>query len=136
MVSIDTVKLSSGWPACKAVWGLLAYFSEKENDKTIYVKRGTREKPESCFRRKQAEDFLVQLPQVFYGEGHGLFMSKEVEESIYHFRTNVYRTLDRARFEEVKDELIPLKDEGIMKKVAEIYDFLNSKLREEIARNH
>lgn len=81
--------------ACKAVWSLLSYMSQKENTKTVFVKRGTAENTIDCLRINQAFEFLYEFEQVYYHRGHGLFMTKKIQDNMYAFRIHIYRLLNK-----------------------------------------
>lgn len=79
--------------ACQGVWPLLAYMSNKENDKTIYVKRSDNK---WYLRKKQGQEFLQQLPEVFYAQAHGVFIPSEAKKALFYFRIMVYSILQKS----------------------------------------
>lgn len=81
--------------AAKAAWALLAYVTEKENGKCLLIYKGTKDKPEIYFHLERGKEYLHRLSQMFYDEGHGIFLTKEIKHEIFHIRTNVYRIIDK-----------------------------------------
>lgn len=119
--------------AHKAAWGLLAYLSEKENDKTVFVDRGTREESYYMLRKEQARDFLKALPKVFFEDGHGLFLSKEVKKDLYDFRSRVYRLLEKEHHTNPSEaSSIKVTNEDVKKEVTAIRERLKTALKNNI----
>lgn len=78
--------------AVKAVWGLIIFFSENDNDKNMFLrggKNGQGEK-EIYFRADQAKQFFDQLNIVFFEQGHGAFLEKEIKSLIFELRSQAY----------------------------------------------
>lgn len=118
--------------AYRAAWSLLAFMSEKENPKTVFVKRGTSDSPQYLLRRKQADDFLVELQKVFFEQGHGILMSKEAKEELFRFRSLVFRIQDAERSAPESQGDIVVKNEHIAAEVARIRETLASELRSQV----
>lgn len=118
--------------AYRAAWSLLAFMSEKENPRTVFVKRGTSDNPQYLLRRKQADDFLAELPKVFFEQGHGILMSKEAKEGLFHFRSLVFRILDAERLSSESQGDIVIKNEHIAREVANIREALTLELRNQV----
>lgn len=121
--------------ACKAVWGLLAYMSEKENSKTVFVARGDEQKKTWHLRREQGIDYINQVERVFFGDGHGIFMPKDIRDGMYEFRSRIYRLLEKESRKGNEDSFITIENEEVVQKVKELFAQLNQRLREEIAKN-
>ncbi len=120
--------------ACKAVWSLLAYMSEKEHSKTVFVARGDAQQKTWHLRRTQAEDYLKQIEEVFFTQGHGIFMPPEVRDDVYEFRSRVYRLLESAnRQSDTSSELVTVTNPDVIEKVVELRGRLNKQLREQMA---
>ena len=81
--------------AAKAVWGLLAYLTEKENGKCLLNYKGTKDKPEVYFNLERGRDYINKLSEVFFDQGHGIFLTKELKQEIFHIRTHVYSIIDK-----------------------------------------
>ncbi|RMF24185.1 MAG: hypothetical protein D6765_12105 [Bacteroidetes bacterium] len=126
----------------RAVWGLLAYMSQKENEKTVFVKRLKKQSgPEGgssaawFLRTKQAHDFLERLPRIFYEQGHGILLPDEIRRDLFAFRTHIHRLLDSARQgrEKPLPERIEVLNEKLPQTLNQIYDRLLLNLRKELA---
>jgi hypothetical protein len=94
---LETVRYENRMEAAKAVWGLLAFLTEKENGKNLLNYKGTKEKPEVFFNLDRGRNYLSSLSDIFYEKGHGVFLTKEINQDIFHVRTNVYRILDKEQ---------------------------------------
>lgn len=117
--------------ACKAVWSLLVYLSNKEGEKTVILMDGPKDARKYFLRRSAAEEFLARLPKVFYEEGHGIFMPQEVREKLFTFASLVHRVM-KAESDNERVEEILLKNDGVAVKANECREFLIKSLRTEI----
>lgn len=132
---VEQARFEKKLESCKAVWALLAYLSEKENAKTIFVVRGDKNNRQHFVRKEQAVEFLKVLPEVFYEQGHGIFMPPEVRKEIYSFRSRIYRILEDAKREGEEGDMIGVKNEDVMEEIRKTRDFLIHQLREEVMAN-
>lgn len=111
---LDALRYKSRLEAAKAAWGLLAFLSEKENEKSFLAYRGSREKPEVYFNLDRGRDYLNALSEIFYDQGHGIFLTKEINQEIFHVRTNVYAILNKERHRGVDSGEVLLENEGMV----------------------
>lgn len=120
--------------ACKAVWGLLSYLSEKENEDTVFVKRGTADNVTWHLRRAQGVQYIKTLAQVFFEQGHGIFMPKDIRDGVYEFRSRVFRILekDMRSSGDMENDMILVNNLEVISKVQELRDLLNKRLRQEV----
>ncbi|MEK7254069.1 MAG: CRISPR-associated protein Csx28, partial [Bacteroidota bacterium] len=132
---VEQARFQSKLEACKAVWSLLEYISEKEHPNTIFVARGDKENKFYVVRRKQAEDFLNALPEVFFRKGYGVLMPSEVQNRLFELRSIVYRFLEAAKRAGETGEEIRVKNEEIIPAISKEREWLIKKLREEIKTN-
>lgn len=122
--------------ACKAVWGLLAYMSERENEKTVFVLRGTQENTIKHLRVPQAEEFLKILPEVFYRQGHGIFLPSSIKEDLYNFRRQIFTLLEKEKIRNGNEnELITLNNDHLWSEINNIRDRISKTLKDEILKN-
>ncbi|MBN8683904.1 MAG: hypothetical protein J0L99_14775 [Chitinophagales bacterium] len=124
--------------ACKAVWGLLAFMSEKEHSKTVFVKRGDNQHKTNHLRVAQAKEYLQKIEEVWFLQGHGLLISQGVRDDIFEFRSRVYRFLEKEQRKvgagnELPD-LIEVEEERLVSEVAALRERLNTTLRKEIGK--
>lgn len=118
--------------ACKAAWSLLAYMSEKENSKTVFVKRGDKL---WYLRTEQGQEYFDALENVFFQGGHGLFLSAQTRDLLYSFRTMTRRVLDKQRDTEGSlegIEQIKIENIELITEIQGIFTKLGEKLREEL----
>ena len=83
--------------ACKAAWSLLAYMSEKENSKTVFVSRGTKDHKIWHLRLAQGLDYFNEFEKVFFTDGHGIFLSTKIKDDLFTFRSILYRIIDKEK---------------------------------------
>jgi hypothetical protein len=115
--------------ACKAAWGLLIYMSDKENDKTVIVKRDDG----YYLRREQAIDYFKALPAVFYEQGHGLFLPQAVRDGLYGFRGQIYQVLDAERVKgNIESEMVKIEQNKIIEFVEATRKAISDVLKESI----
>lgn len=115
--------------AVKALWGLLVYFSETDNDKNMLRRGETRENHKVIyFRPSQAELFFKRLQEVVFIEGHGLFMPKEIKRLIFELRNMMYGLYLNTRKHHVEEEAI--ENEHLERRIREIRDQLIKELRQ------
>lgn len=126
------IEYSGKLAAYRAAWSLLAYMSEKENPKTVFVKRGTSDQPQYLLRRQQADAYLADLPKVFFEQGHGLLMSESVKEGLFRFRSLIYRILDAERQSGDAMADIVVRNEHIAGEVANLREALSKELRAQV----
>lgn len=128
---IEEIRYKNKLDAHKAIWSLLRYLSQKENEKTIVIRRGNEQGTVSYFlRQKQANEFLSLLPEIFYDQGHGIFLEKQIKKLLFEYRTQIYRFLDSERG--TSDQMIKIKKEELAQQLNNIYDQLNFHLRNEV----
>ena len=76
--------------ALQQCWGLLAYMSETENSRSVVVWERAGSTTRYYIRFAQLSDFLAQLEQLFYTGGHGLYLSKEIKQLLFEYRSQLY----------------------------------------------
>ncbi len=135
----DQMRYQSRLEAYRAAWALLAYMSEKENDRTIFVTRLADEnQPDqgtACYlRTAQAEAFLKRLPEMFYTEGHGILLDTDTRNRLFEFRGIVYKILDSARQgkEQALPDRIRVQNEDTVKKARKLHETLLVHLRRQL----
>ena len=79
---LETLRYQATLEATKAAWGLLAFLTEKENSVCMLIYKGSKEKPEVYFDLDQGSKYLSTLSEVFYTQGHGIFLSREIKNQI------------------------------------------------------
>lgn len=118
--------------AAKAIWGLIVYFSENDSDKNM-LRRGEQEangKTIHYFRAQQAKMFFEQLNVVFYEQGHGVFLSKEIKGLLFELRGQAYAWYHLANKEDSQE--LKISNAKKYDRVVEIREILNVKLKNAI----
>lgn len=128
-LNLEQKRYESKIDACKNVWALLAYMSEKENHKTIFVDRN---EGKYFLRKAQGEEYINKLPEVFFEKGSGIFMPREIIDDLYTFRSKIYKLLDTARGESNSEMIEIQKAAEIKKNIHEIRTRLNRNLKNAI----
>lgn len=132
---IETARYQAKLDSCKAVWSLLAYMSEKENDKTVFVTREENGKRVWKLRTKPARDFLIDLPKLFFEQGHGIFMPPVIKSDIYNFRSMIYRFLESSKRDGETESEIIVKNNKMIEGLNSIRTNLADTLRDIINTN-
>lgn len=73
--------------ALKAVWSLLRYFSKIPSEDSVMYTVGKA----YYFRKSQAKPFIAAVEKVFFIEGHGLYLPKEVKQPLFKIRDAIDR---------------------------------------------
>lgn len=96
---IEREKYNRTLNALQQCWTLLAYMSEVENDKSILIYQQPKGSKERTYylRRQQADSFMKLLPDLFYTQGHGLYLPREVRPLLYQYRAQLYGILLREK---------------------------------------
>lgn len=118
--------------AAKAVWGLIVYFSENDSDKNM-LKRGEQDangKKVYYFRAQQAKMFFEQLNIVFYEQGHGVFLSKDIKSLLFELRSQAYAWYHLANKEDSQE--LKITNAKKYDRVVEIREALMIKLKDAI----
>ncbi len=115
--------------AARAAWGLLAFLSEKESGNNFLVYRGTKEKPEVYFNIERGKKYISRLNQLFYEQGHGIFLTKEINNEIFHVRGNVYRVIDKEQRKESGKEEVQLENPHLIEFFRDRYEKLRGMIK-------
>jgi hypothetical protein len=118
--------------AHKAAWSLIPYFSENDNEKNMFLRGKRREDgiKDYYFRRLQAEGYFKALQTIFFENGHGIFLSKDVKRLLYEIRSTAYGLYHIANKQD-EDEMKIEKDE-LPKRIQKIREELIKRLKDEV----
>lgn len=72
------------------VWSLLGYLTEVENARSVLIWKRQGGQTRWYLRLRQAREYIEELSEVFYAEGHGLLVDSQVKERLYEYRGLVY----------------------------------------------
>ncbi|WP_321480492.1 CRISPR-associated protein Csx28 [uncultured Bacteroides sp.] len=118
--------------AAKAMWGLLRYISESDHEDNIF-RRGELDSEGNkihYFRSDRATLFMKELTELFYTQGHGLFIDKEIKELIFELRSQLFGWYLIA-LKEGQNEL-KIKNKEKFERIQTIRAEINKKLKKQI----
>lgn len=121
---LEGEKYKSLLEAGKAAWGMLAFLTEKENGLCLLIYKGTKEAPLVYLDIERGHKYLQRLSEVFYNEGHGMFLTPGIKQELFHVRTNVYRILDKEKRRGITHGEVLLENEDAVKFFRESYEKL------------
>lgn len=131
----DQKRFDARLEACKAVWGLILYFSENDNDKNV-LRRGELDEDGNkiiYFRKNQAKLFFEKIPELFYEKGHGLLLPNEIKSRLYTLRGHLMGLYFNA--EKAGKEEIAIQNKELLNSIIQIREGLQEKLKEIISEN-
>jgi hypothetical protein len=90
-IGLEKIKYEKKLNALENCWKLLAYTTDTENEKSVFKWELSQNKEKTYFLIKaNAEEFLKSLAVFFYGSGLGVYLSKEIKEKIFEYRSILY----------------------------------------------
>ncbi|MHA3047453.1 type VI-B CRISPR accessory protein Csx28 [Riemerella anatipestifer] len=128
--NIERQKYEDILHAHKQMYRLLAYMTDQDNPKNLLkweVPKGQKDKIH-YINRANAQAFLRELPELFYGEGCGLFLSKEIADKFFEYRSIVYKLL-LAEQNSTEVEF-RLKNEEVATRMKELHQELSKSIRQ------
>ncbi|MEJ8591459.1 hypothetical protein JSO54_09445 [Riemerella anatipestifer] len=128
--NIERQKYEAILHAHKQMYRLLAYMTDQDNPKNLLkweVPKGQKDKIH-YINRANAQAFLRELPELFYGEGCGLFLSKEIADKFFEYRSIVYKLL-LAEQNSTEVEF-RLKNEEVATRMKELHQELSKSIRQ------
>lgn len=135
--NIERKKYDSILLAHKSIYSLLAYTTDTFNAKSILLWERKKMNNQSIdlfyFRKDNAQLFIEELSKEFYEKGNGLFLSAEITALFYEYRSIIYGFL----LKEVNNPEIniKIKNDEMVKKMKNIHQSINKKMREMINLN-
>ncbi|MEJ8607217.1 hypothetical protein JSO56_09835 [Riemerella anatipestifer] len=128
--NIERQKYEAILHAHKQMYRLLAYMTDQDNPKNLLkweVPKGQKDKIH-YINRANAQAFLRELPELFYGEGCGLFLSKEIADKFFEYRNIVHKLL-LAEQSSTEAEF-RLKNEKAATRMKELHQMLSQSIRQ------
>jgi hypothetical protein len=121
---IEQKKFEARIDASKAAWSMLSYFSENDSDLNMIRRGETDENGDKIyyFRHAQAKQFFDALQKIFFTDGHGLFLSKEVKTLLFEMRSQMYGLYHVAL--KSNETEIKIQNKELVKRVVEIREEL------------
>lgn len=124
--------------ALEDVWTLLAYMSDQKSDKAIIHwlhQRKTGEDKQYFFHFDHLQQFcLHEVSTMFYQRHAGLFISNEIRDLVFAYRRIAMGFyMEHYQDKELpENRLILIKNAEQAKKLKDMYDKLNTRLRQEM----
>ncbi|MDY3317607.1 CRISPR-associated protein Csx28 [Riemerella anatipestifer] len=128
--NIERQKYEAILHAHKQMYRLLAYMTDQDNPKNLLkweVPKGQKDKIH-YINRANAQAFLRELPELFYEEGCGLFLSEEVTKKFFEYRSIVHKLL-LAEQNSTEAEF-RLKNEEVATRMKELHQELSKSIRQ------
>ncbi|MCK5269254.1 MAG: hypothetical protein KAJ46_00660 [Sedimentisphaerales bacterium] len=115
-------------------WSLLAYMTDVENPKAVMLWEKTGRETVYYLRPEQAREYMIALAEMFYADGYGLLLGREIKNLFYEYRSQLYGVLLKAKSLSDGGNPIRLEKDELVGRLKEIYNELNEKLREELQK--
>jgi hypothetical protein len=100
--------------AHRRAWALIAYMTETENARSVVTWKKQKEVRTNYFNPVNARKFMDSLREVFYDEGHGIFLSREVTDLLHEYRIILYGLLLRH---DGKDDIVVIEKPELAKEL-------------------
>lgn len=129
-VNLLQTKYNKKLEALEYCWKLLRYTTDTENSKSILVwEKVAGKKKQYYIQPHNAQEFLEQLPEMFYSSGYGLYLSKEIKEQLFTYRSNIYGIMLKEK--DSKEEKITIQNTNLVEILLLVHNELNRLLRME-----
>ncbi|MEP7318054.1 MAG: CRISPR-associated protein Csx28 [Panacibacter sp.] len=90
---LDKTRYQYKLDAYKAAWSLLGYLSQQDTGNNFITYRGKKDAFEYFLILNNAKGYIEKLRVIFYDEGHGIFLSIEVKEKLFHVKHMLHKLL-------------------------------------------
>ncbi|MEM8527725.1 MAG: hypothetical protein AAGG68_23995 [Bacteroidota bacterium] len=120
--------------AFKAVWSLIEYYPVKKQfkEKSFIKKEKISGASDKYFLiPKKAKEFINRVSEIFYEQGHGIFLDASIRDALFDIRDEAVELL--RKYGEV-EESIEFNDAECRKKMNDAREILIKKLREEVTK--
>ncbi len=118
--------------ALMAIWGLLRFMAQNENVDTVYIKK----EMQCLLRVKQANAFLNAFKEVYYTQGHGLYLNAALKKELFYWRGATYTILkaeNKFGIEGTTEDHIKIKNKTYQKELFDTrYHIINELLKKEL----
>ncbi|MBS1626009.1 MAG: hypothetical protein JST83_18460 [Bacteroidetes bacterium] len=120
--------------ALESCWKLLSYTTQTENPCSIIFFEKTDGLILYYLHVENAKKFFAELNEVNYRSGLGLFLSSEIKELLFEYRSIVYGVLLRERNN--KENKIVIQNEEMRSKLLTLHNQLLSQIKLELDGIH
>jgi hypothetical protein len=98
LIRIEQVKYERTLEALENCWKLLIYTTDTENEKCIITWEQQKGNPKKYYLNTlHAKEFIKSLADFHYNSGLGIYLSKEIKELIFQYRSIIYGFLLKER---------------------------------------
>jgi hypothetical protein len=119
--------------ALQRCWGLLIYTANNENEKAIitYKVEKTNEKTEKIyfFHKSNINAFIEELRRVFYTEGWGLYLSKELKELLFGYERIIWGL--KLSGEKLSEDMQQIRNVKMAEKLFDMHQQLISVIKQD-----
>ncbi len=132
-INIERKKYEAILEAHKEIYALLAYITDTENPKSILVwtaPKGNKKDKTYYFVHENIQRFLGELPETFYGKTAGLFLSTNINQLLFEYRSIVYGLSLTIKTDDTKQQKI--ENPQIAQRMKAIHQELTIGLRDAI----
>jgi hypothetical protein len=118
--------------ALQRCWGLLIYTTDNENEKAIITYTGKTEEKKYYFHLSNINDFTNDLRRFFYGEGWGLYLSKEIKEQLFGYERIIWGL--KLSGERTSDDVQQIKNTKVAEKLFAMHHQLIIAIKQELKK--
>ncbi len=93
-IGIEKTRYERKLYALENCWKLMTYTSDTENTKTILIWEKSVENAKIYYvNTDNCKEFIKELNQFFYGSGLGIYLTTEIKEKLFEYRSIIYGIL-------------------------------------------
>ena len=115
----------------KAIWGLLKYLSSKVKADTVF--QWNSETKEWSFNPVNAQRFSTELNKVYYTDGNGIMLEKEIRDKIFEIENKILKCYRESA---EKESTVTMKRPGICNEIMQLKRELIDGLRKIVLKNN
>ena len=130
-IGLEKIKYERKLSALESCWKLLAFITDTENSKSVLTWEQLKNKEKSYYINKtNALEFIKSLADFFYDSGLGIYLSKEIKEQLFEYRSIIYGFLLKEKNNE--NSIILIQNNEMAKKMIDLFHKLIIQLKKEI----
>ncbi len=116
----------------KAIWGLLKYLTNKDKPDTIFL--WNPDTKEWKFNTVNAEKFTRELNKLYYTDGNGIMLEKEIRDNIFEIENKILKAI--RNLGSTPPPVAEIKNDSICIEVRELKDKLIEELRKVVSKRN
>lgn len=130
-IGLEQVKYQRKLNALEGCWKLLAFTTDAENASSILIWEPQKEGEKTYFIRKgNADKFLQEITEYFYGSGLGLYLTNEIKAGLFEYRNHIFGILKKEQNN--PNTTIPIQKPELAKRLVELHQNLILLIKQEI----